>query len=863
MTKDNLLTTVLSSAVKTSLSQQKTVPKKKAIVKKKKKPAPGPSQQPNVVKKPAAEAMGWLCVGSKKPAKTKPPPAAVAKAKPPSKKAALTSNAFYLPKSLEKKLHQAKSVESKKRPFEEQEETLRQQKLTKCQRKNQARSQKRAEQRLMKEKATLLQKKVALLQDKAALLQQQVQSMTINDDEETASISDETAITTESSAEDTIETDRSSPAGDSLLLALPYEVLTNGILSFLRPEEMVKLGSTCKSAKTVCEEGYLWQSLFRQRFPASSLSPQNMKEWKTAYQLSLTNIVDRLRCFSTQKTFMEDVLGVLVDYTVNPKRQTVDHVELSQDLLSETAFVQNRVRTDVFGNSFKLFLPLYFSEEHFQRALPRIQKTIVALARDRRDRTFVRFHPFMILDVFPKIVTTFVVLLSDQGIAACRKSYDGITRIHRLFLALAHQYPKIQTEALRRLKLFIADEKNRVKSACPNLGAILPLLMIVDDKVMGWPQIRIAYVRETFDRMVLWACKQFPQLERTHDSITGVVESEAEAEQRVELTLQASIVNLRLMMFHVYFLKALCKGTTQERANRYDCFFGQPEPKEMEAVADAPAAAAGSKDEAVAKGPTPHSAVGFGHFRDQINHIVTVQTWQKFIGFVGLPCPSSKAEMARRLRCHVANSRRKKYHTAGMDFNRVQASGTSRILSKGEQYSANSDLRRVIFRDTWKFQGGTKYLDATCLLYKGKKLLETVDYRNRQGSQGAVVHSGDVMTADGGTHTISLDLARVDAGVTSCVFVLSAWASATLADILSPSVSFDDADADEDKAQLCTYDLAAQDKVSYLTSVVMCRLYRVSGGHKDGKWHVQAIGDSHKGDATDYTPIYQAVAKLL
>eukprot|EP00977_Amphora_coffeiformis_P017190 scaffold5510_cov76-Amphora_coffeaeformis.AAC.4 len=206
--------------------------------------------------------------------------------------------------------------------------------------------------------------------------------------------------------------------------------------------------------------------------------------------------------------------------------------------------------------------------------------------------------------------------------------------------------------------------------------------------------------------------------------------------------------------------------------------------------------------------------------------------------------------MAVRLRQHVKNSLRKKYHKKGMDFSRVQASGTSLILSKGQQYSASSDLRRLVFKDVWNFEGSTKYLDATCLMYDGKRLCSTVDYVNQSG-QG-VQHSGYVMHDRGGTHTIHIDLEELDPRITQCVFVISAYDEATLADILSPSISFCD---DQGGPPLCVYDLDYHDKISYVTSVVMCKLYRT----KDDRWHVQAIGDAHRGAANNYGPIYEAV----
>ena len=213
--------------------------------------------------------------------------------------------------------------------------------------------------------------------------------------------------------------------------------------------------------------------------------------------------------------------------------------------------------------------------------------------------------------------------------------------------------------------------------------------------------------------------------------------------------------------------------------------------------------------------------------------------------------------MADRLRQHVMESLRKKYHRKGMDFSRVQASGISQILSKGQQYSASSDLRRLVFTDIWNFEGGRKYLDATCLMYNGKgQLCFTVDYRSRWAK--GVQHSGDVMHGTRGTHTIHMDLQELDSQITQCFFVILVYAQATLADILSPSISFSDADSPH-APPLCVYDLDAHDKVSYLTSVIMCKLHQT----KEGKWHVQVICDAHGGAADNYGPIHKAAKKLL
>ena len=91
--------------------------------------------------------------------------------------------------------------------------------------------------------------------------------------------------------------------------------------------------------------------------------------------------------------------------------------------------------------------------------------------------------------------------------------------------------------------------------------------MVLDDEneFGGWHNLRASYLTENFDRSVLWCCKKYPQLDRTHDA-SGKVESPERAEERVALTLDAMTVSLRLCMFHVYFYEATCRGTTSQRA---------------------------------------------------------------------------------------------------------------------------------------------------------------------------------------------------------------------------------------------------------------------------------------------------------
>mmetsp|Transcript_18638 Transcript_18638/g.53751 ORF Transcript_18638/g.53751 Transcript_18638/m.53751 type:complete len:792 (-) Transcript_18638:61-2436(-) len=666
----------------------------------------------------------------------------------------------------------------------------------------------------------------------------------------------------------------SSPVeGDTrlLLLFLPHDVCAN-FLSFLCPADLLSFGGCSKRSLGLSEGKQLWRHIYYAQCPGGKLLSGSTArgEWKLVYQIESTKQIERLVCPYTKTTFFDDIFGYGVDFTVNPKTQCADYIHVSQDLLSKKAFVNQKVRSDIFGRNFKLFLPLFFSKEHFKKALPQLKRTIVQLCPQLRTQAF---DPLMVLEVFPKIVNTVIVLVSDEGLSASQKSFYSLLRMHRLLLAFAELYPEIKTEALRRLRQFSLKEENRTKKACPSLGNILPVMMIVDETDFSWRDMCLPYLSELFDRAALWICKAHPKLERTVGA-AGQPESDTAAEERIILSREAMAVSTRLTMFHVYFLRACCKGTTKARSSAHDIYFRRPDSDAVLKTSNDGQIDAGANGEAGTLQDATACLglyLSFEHFNSQISEILAVNTWQQFFNLSSARCPKTKAMMAQLLRQSVKNSRRKGYHKVGMDFSRIQASGTSKLLTKGQTYSASTALRRVRFHDDWTFNGDAEYLDATCLIFRGRNLSDTIDYQNRVLHQHhphrrnavndvlVVHHSGDVMQVDGGTHTIEIDLDALDNEVTSCVFVVSAWNGAQLADITSASISFVDADENSGVAPLCVYNLDAQDKIPHLTSVIMCKLYR----SRNGGWHVLAIGDAHQGHAGDYGPIYSAVGRLL
>jgi len=215
------------------------------------------------------------------------------------------------------------------------------------------------------------------------------------------------------------------------------------------------------------------------------------------------------------------------------------------------------------------------------------------------------------------------------------------------------------------------------------------------------------------------------------------------------------------------------------------------------------------------------------------------------------------------LRQSVKNSRKRGYHRDGMDFNRVHASGTSKILRKGESYLAAATLSAVDVEEHWSWAAGeVKYLDATCLLYDSKHTYAGhLDYNNKTLREvsgqaikdGALVHSGDQLDHEkqSGFHQIHVQLDALPATVQYLYITVSAWQDARLCDIRQPSVRM----LDPTRQELCRYDVEAAEGGK--TAILMCVLHRrpERSTSQVSRWALEAIGDVGDGAADRYGPI--------
>jgi len=410
-----------------------------------------------------------------------------------------------------------------------------------------------------------------------------------------------------------------------------------------------------------------------------------------------------------------------------------------------------------------------------------------------------------------------VVLLCDHGVHASEKVLNGYCALHRLLIAICEEYPSLLRFIDSEVAKFCKSEDNRTKGVFPNIGDFWPFLSV---STVSWRQVLPHVLSETLDRNVIWVCKAHPELS------DNTAASNSPDQERLSKTFDASKVSMKMMMFHVYFLKKFHNTPDLGAiADNYDRFFGSPSNRDR------------------------------SHFQKAIKEILKTTNWTDFFKHIDIKAPNH-TEMTNRLKQAVKNSLRKKYHTKTTDFSRIHASGVSKILLKGESYTCNTSLQKVYLEDVWGFPAGTLFLDASCALFGFKnEHIYTVDFSHTSWLNDAIIHSGDVIDQNKrqGTHTIKIELAKLTKDVKSLYFIITAW-TGLLTDILHPYILFNDPDT---KQELCRYQFEEKDTGTN-TAVIMAKLYRKKVG---GQWEVVAIGHLGMGNAANYAPIYEDIKK--
>ncbi|RUS23391.1 TerD domain-containing protein [Endogone sp. FLAS-F59071] len=619
---------------------------------------------------------------------------------------------------------------------------------------------------------------------------------------------------------------RQPPSYETLgaLKVFPYELLIQIFSTNLSDGDILRVSNTCRILRTICEDGHLWRKVFKRLYPTSRLTAANFSDWKHVYQLEVNQLGYDMICFHTKASFEEDVLGIPIEFTMNPRTKKVDYIASSWDLLSRTAFWDDKIRITVFKEKFTDWLPLYITHDHFVRALPDIKYFMVRMSPHWQTNTF---DCEMVLEVIPKMMNTLIVLICDKGVHASEKAIEGYFLLHRLFVSLIQEFPRLRVIIDQRISAFMANESSRHKDSYPSLGDFLPLISV---SRYAWttPGLARMVMDELFDRNVLWTCKAHPELAKIGNDRQDVPADH----DRLNKTLKASAISMRLIQYHVYFLWLLRREkeqTVEDVAASNDYFYGKPPRKTVVA------------------------------FQQRVQQILAVKRWDGVFRALYMPIPTPEY-LTNWLIGSVRNSLRKRYHTRNTDFSMIHQSGVSKILLKGESYSAPSNLKKVLMEEVWRWPHHTIFLDASCSFFDfSDKHMGNVDYLNQWNQNRSIHHSGDVLDDNKkeGKHTISIDLVNLPKSVKTLVFCMTAFTT-TLVDIKQPYVRFTDAESD---MELCQYNFESNADTGRKTAITMCALWRDDS--KGGKWSVTAIGHVGFGRVCEYSPLVKDLEGIL
>ncbi|MDR3109803.1 MAG: TerD family protein [Planctomycetaceae bacterium] len=130
-------------------------------------------------------------------------------------------------------------------------------------------------------------------------------------------------------------------------------------------------------------------------------------------------------------------------------------------------------------------------------------------------------------------------------------------------------------------------------------------------------------------------------------------------------------------------------------------------------------------------------------------------------------------------------------------------------------------------------------LDATCIMFdSAKQLVDVVWFRQLQSKDGSIKHSGDNRTGagDGDDETISVDLSRVPANVTSLVFTINSFTGQTFNEVENAFCRLVNL---ANNQEIAKYSLSGGGNV---TAQIMAKVYR-----HNGEWKMAAIGEPANG----------------
>ena len=325
-------------------------------------------------------------------------------------------------------------------------------------------------------------------------------------------------------------------------------------------------------------------------------------------------------CFFTKKTYEEAVLGLGVNISKNVRTGKIQTVYCSPDIISLNAFNGLKIK-QAFGENFSYLVPIYLIDSHYTKCKHLIRTALARLYTGAP--TLDAYNGDMAVDFFPKCLIKLTLQFLERKGAKAMRSLSAFGYMHRVFLQLAVEDPKLQQDCKLAVKRFVEDPKNRDKDAIASVAELLVLMLMSGD---AWTEeLCVAYVDETMARNVYWITKRFPKLDRSDPN--------PEIDKfRAEKSYEVTTASNRLLMMLLTLSNLFAGGRTLEDISKqYDDHLGRIPPEVIDQILS------------------------------EKEKVLEVNTYNKFFEMVRYPVTTDD-EINTKLRAAVEYSATKKYH---------------------------------------------------------------------------------------------------------------------------------------------------------------------------------------------------------
>ncbi len=186
------------------------------------------------------------------------------------------------------------------------------------------------------------------------------------------------------------------------------------------------------------------------------------------------------------------------------------------EIICAGAFEGGRRVKSTQNASIAFILPLWVSEGHWTRAKPKLFEECRKMWSGNAD--FIKVQspvsdPIVALRVICRILTCMVANEKAGSVLTAAKGetsdcfISGYFSVLRLLKQLASEHQEIIEYANTTWEEFVTNRDSRLKSSCPNIGDLLPLLCITtrtSSHIIDWNFVKRAYVDESNLRNVMW-----------------------------------------------------------------------------------------------------------------------------------------------------------------------------------------------------------------------------------------------------------------------------------------------------------------------------------------------------------------------